>query len=123
MKKRVLVVEDEPNIITSLVFLLENSGFEVASREDGQIALKHILSDPPDVLVLDVMLPRLDGYEILRELRANPQTQTLPVLMLSAKGQRQDRQKAFDCGADLFITKPFSNAEVISAVKKLAAQA
>ena len=123
MKKQVLVVEDEPNIVASLIFLLEHAGFDVTSLGDGQIALDHILSDPPDVLVLDVMLPGLDGYEVLRHLRDNSLTQTLPVLMLTAKGQRQDRQNAVDFGADLFITKPFSNTEVVSAVTKLAARA
>ena len=123
MKKKVLIVEDEPNIIVSLIFLLENAGYDVTSLGDGQIALEHILMNPPDVLVLDVMLPGLDGYEVLRELRANSQTQTLPVLMLTAKGQRQDRQNALDFGADLFISKPFSNAEVVSAVAKLSARA
>lgn len=122
MKKQVLVVEDEPNIIASLIFLFEHAGFEVLSQGDGKIALEQILSSPPDVLVLDVMLPGMDGFEVLRHLRSNPKTRTLPVLMLTAKGQREDRKNALDYGADLFITKPFSNADVVSAVTKLATQ-
>ncbi len=120
MQKRILVVEDEPNIVTSLVFLFEHAGFAVTSETNGKVALDLILSEPPDVLVLDVMLPGLDGFEILRHLRSIPETQAMPILMLTAKGQREDRQNALDFGADLFITKPFSNAEVVSAVKTLA---
>lgn len=120
MIKRVLLAEDEPNIVESLTFLLERAGFAVASEMNGQSALDAALSDPPDVVVLDVMLPGLDGFEILRRLRAETRTRTLPVLMLTAKGQREDREAALDFGADLFITKPFSNAEVIAAVTRLA---
>lgn len=120
MGKRVLLAEDEPNIVESLTFLLERAGFEVAVETEGRQALDAALSAPPDVLVLDVMLPELDGYEILRRLRADLRTKELPVLMLTAKGQREDRETAFDCGADLFITKPFANAEIVAAVEELA---
>lgn len=122
MAKRVLIAEDEPNIVESLTFLLERAGFAVAVETDGRKALDTALADPPDVLVLDVMLPELDGYEILRRLRADPKAETLPVLILTAKGQREDRETALDSGADLFITKPFANAEVVAAVERLAAQ-
>ena len=120
MGKRVLLAEDEPNIVESLTFLLERAGFEVAVETEGRQALDAALSAPPDVLVLDVMLPELDGYEILRRLRADLRTKESPVLMLTAKGQREDRETAFDCGADLFITKPFANAEIVAAVEELA---
>lgn len=122
MKKRILLVEDEPNIIVSLTFLLERAGFEVATETNGQKALDSILEDPPDTLVLDVMLPGLDGFEILRRVRADPRVEKLPVLMLTAKGQREDRKNALECGADMFITKPFSNAEVVETVQDLAAR-
>jgi len=82
--------------------------------------LDAVLSDAPDILVLDVMLPELDGYEILRQLRVDRRTAELPVLMLTAKGQREDRETALECGADMFITKPFANAEIVAAVKQLA---
>ncbi len=121
MPKRVLVAEDEPNIATSLKFILGRAGFEVDVRNDGGAALDAILDQVPDVLVLDVMLPTLDGYEILRRLRANPRTADLPVLMLTAKGQREDRETAMDVGASMFITKPFSNGDIVAAVEKLAA--
>ena len=120
MAKRVLLAEDEPNIVESLVFLLERAGFDVASEMNGQAALDAALADPPDVMILDVMLPGLDGFEILRRLRADRGCQDLPVLMLTAKGQREDREAALDGGANLFITKPFSNSAVIAAVTRLA---
>ena len=120
MAKRVLLAEDEPNIAESITFLLERAGFEVTVENDGRGALDAVMADAPDVLVLDVMLPGLDGYEILRTLRADRERESLPVLMLTAKGQREDREMALKCGADLFITKPFSNAEIVSAVRKLA---
>lgn len=115
-----MLVEDEPNIVVSLTFLLEKAGFEVATETNGQTALEVILADPPDALVLDVMLPGLDGFEVLRRIRSDARVEKLPVLMLTAKGQREDRKTALDSGADMFITKPFSNTEVIEAVEKLA---
>ena len=88
--------------------------------EDGAAALAALTAEPPDVLVLDVMLPGLDGFEILRRLRAAPALKALPVLMLTAKGQRRDREIAEGAGADRFMTKPFSNAELVAAVRALA---
>jgi|TARA_R110000782_G_scaffold155133_1_gene247437 DNA-binding response OmpR family regulator len=120
MAKRVLLAEDEPNIVESLTFILERSGFEVATTTNGRQALEVAQSDTPDILILDVMLPELDGYEVLRRLRADARTKTLPVLMVTAKGQREDRETAMKCGADMFITKPFVNSELIAAVEKLA---
>ncbi|MBB4302945.1 DNA-binding response OmpR family regulator [Rhodobium orientis] len=119
MAKRVLLAEDEPNIVESLTFLLERAGFDVAVETDGRKALDKALADTPDVLILDVMLPEIDGYEILRQLRADRRADRLPVLMLTAKGQREDRDTALECGADLFITKPFANSEIVAAVEKL----
>ena len=119
MTKRVLLAEDEPNIVESLTFLLDRAGFEVTVETDGRQALNAALDDAPDVLILDVMLPELDGYEVLRRLRSDRRTSELPVVMLTAKGQREDRETALECGADLFITKPFANAEIIAAVNQL----
>jgi DNA-binding response OmpR family regulator len=121
MAKRVLLAEDEPNIVESLTFLLERAGFEINAEANGRRALETVLSDAPDVLILDVMLPDLDGYEILRQVRADPRTAELPILMLTAKGQKEDRETALECGADLFITKPFSNSDIIDAIEQLAA--
>ena len=122
MSKTVLLAEDEPNIVESLSFLLERAGFEIKVATDGRQALESALEQQPDVLVLDLMLPELDGYEVLRQLRANPKGVNLPVLMLTAKGQRIDRETALECGADLFMTKPFANAEITAAVTRLASQ-
>jgi DNA-binding response OmpR family regulator len=120
MGKRVLVAEDEPNIAASLIFLLGRAGFDVTCETNGQTALGLALDDPPDVLVLDVMLPGLDGFEIMRLLRRDPRGRELPVLILTAKGQREDRERATQSGANLFMTKPFSNAELVGAVTRLA---
>ena len=120
MAARILLAEDEENILTSPTFLLERAGYDVFVETEGPQALQTALSSPPDVLVLDVMLPEMDGYEILRRLRAAPETEQLPILMLTAKGQREDRETALRFGADLFITKPFANSEIISAIGQLA---
>ena len=119
MAKRITVVEDEPGIVESLRFLLGRAGYEVSIETDGKAALAALTENPPDAAVLDVMLPGMDGYQILRTLRATPGTETLPVLILTAKGQREDRETALTLGADRFITKPFSNAEIVEAVGEL----
>lgn len=122
MAKRVLLAEDEPNIVESLTFLLERAGFKVEVQSDGRQVVSAAKADTPDVLILDVMLPGLDGYEILRQLRADQRSEGLPVLMLTAKGQREDRETALEHGADLFMTKPFANSEIVAAVKELASR-
>ncbi len=122
MTKTVLLAEDEPNIVESLTFLLERAGFDISVASDGRQALDASLEQQPAVLVLDLMLPELDGYEVLRRLRADPKGEKLPVLMLTAKGQRIDRETALECGADMFMTKPFSNAEITAAVVELASR-
>lgn len=119
MAKHVMLVEDEPNIVTSLTFLLKRAGLEVSVETDGRRVLDAVLRDTPDLLILDVMLPELSGYEVLRHLRADRRTEGLPVLMLTAKGQRSDKETALESGADMFMTKPFANSELIAAVKSL----
>lgn len=121
MKKRVLLVEDEANIVISLRYLLTRAGFEVAVEDNGRAGLDAILGDPPAVTILDVMLPGMNGFEILEALRADPRGSDLPVLMLTAKGQREDRERAMASGADRFVTKPFANADLVAAVQDLAA--
>ena len=120
MAKRVLLVEDEPNIVVSLRFLLTRAGFEVDVEDNGARALESALGNPPDVTVLDVMLPEMNGFEVLERLRADPRGAALPVLMLTAKGQREDRERALRAGANRFVTKPFSNADLVNAVEELA---
>lgn len=122
MPKRVLLAEDEPNIAELLRFLLGRAGFEVETHADGAAALSAALANPPTLVILDVMLPGLDGLEVLNRLRADPRGRDLRILVLTAKGQRADRQAAVDGGADLFITKPFSNEELVGAVRRLAGE-
>lgn len=120
MKKRILLAEDEPNIVESLRFLLERAGYELSVENNGHNALAAALGGSFDMLILDVMLPGIDGYEILRQVRADRHVHALPVLMLTAKGQREDRERALDGGVDVFMTKPFANAEIVDAVRELA---
>ncbi|MEL6575094.1 MAG: response regulator [Pseudomonadota bacterium] len=120
---RILLAEDEPSIVTSLRFLLGRAGFDVVVESDGTRAVARALSEMPSVVVLDVMMPGCDGFEALRQLRADPRTAHMPVVMLTAKGQREDRDTAMRLGASAFITKPFSNSEVVDAVRMLACEA
>ena len=119
MGKRVLLIEDEPNIIEAISFVLSRDGFTVHTHEDGETAMAKVLSTPPDLIILDVMLPGRSGFDILRDLRAEPLTAKLPVLMLTARGQAKDRDLAARLGADHFMTKPFSNADVRAHVRNV----
>lgn len=119
MGKSVLVIEDEPNIIEAITFILSRDGWRVASHSNGVDAVEAVAARQPDLVILDVMLPGRSGYDILRELRASEATGSLPVLMLTARGQTKDRALAEEIGASLFMSKPFSNAEVLEAVNAL----
>ena len=119
MGKRVLVIEDEPNIIEALSFILSRDGWTVHTHSDGVNANERIRATPPDLVILDVMLPGKSGFDILRDLRADPEMQALQVMMLTARGQTRDRELAEKLGVNRFITKPFSNAEVIENVRAL----
>lgn len=120
MTGHVLVVEDEPNISEAIKFILSRDGWSVDTHSNGIDAVDEVRRRNPDVLILDVMLPGRSGYDILRELREDPSTQALPVLMLTARGQTKDREMAEQAGASRFMTKPFSNADVLDAVRALA---
>ena len=120
MDKRVLLIEDEPNIIEAIRFILARDGWAVATHSDGETALTAIRASAPDVLVLDVMLPGRSGFDILADLRADPGLQALPVLMLTAKGQDKDRALAESYGVTHFMTKPFSNQEILATLQDLA---
>ena len=121
MATSVLIAEDEPNIVESLSFLLRRAGYDVASVLDGDAALAHLRTRAPDVVILDLMLPRRNGFEVLKVIRAEPALRSVPVMVLTAKGQPQDRRRAEEIGVDAFITKPFSNREIIDAVRRLTA--
>lgn len=117
MAKHILIVEDEPNIIESLSFLLNRAGFTVSSEQDGALAMDAIGTQNPDLVILDVMLPNRSGFDILRDIGVMDNAPC--VLMLTAKGQARDRHTAEDIGVTRFMTKPFANAEIIAAVKEM----
>lgn len=119
--RHVLIVEDEANIVEAMRYLLVRDGWRVSVHPRGEDAVAAVRDAAPDLLVLDLMLPGLSGLEILGALRADPATADLPVLMLTAKGQERDRSAAMQAGADLFMTKPFANADFLSAARDLAA--
>ncbi|GIT85570.1 response regulator [Roseobacter sp. OBYS 0001] len=119
MGKHVLLVEDELNIIEAIRFLLTREGFQVDTHSNGTDASETVRALKPDLVVLDVMLPGKSGFDILEELRGHEQTADLPVLMLTARGQSRDREMAEKAGVSRFMTKPFSNAEVLTAVRDL----
>jgi DNA-binding response OmpR family regulator len=104
---RILLVEDEANILEAIGFILSRDGWEVLGHGKGETALAEIERVAPDILVLDVMLPGRSGFDILRDLRAQPATEALPVLLLTAKGQARDREQAMALGANAFLTNPF----------------
>ncbi len=119
MGRHVLLIEDEPNIIEAVRFILTRDGWRVDTHPGGAQAARDVARIAPDLLVLDVMLPGRSGYDILRDLRAAPETAQLPVLMLTARGQAKDRETALALGADMFMTKPFSNAELLENLRSL----
>lgn len=119
----VLIAEDEPGILDSLDFILKRAGLTIAAVTDGDAALDAVNEYNPRLLVLDVMLPKVSGFEVLKMIRANAATESLPVLMLTAKGQQQDKRTAEDLGANAFVTKPYSNADVVETIRRLLGEA
>ena len=119
MGARILIAEDEAYIVESLKFLLSHAGHEVETVADGGAVLPAIQKRRPDLLILDVMLPTTNGYDVLRLVRGTKGFETLPVLVLTAKGQEADRRLMIDLGANDFVTKPFSNQDLIDRVNGL----
>ncbi|MFZ1059161.1 MAG: response regulator [Candidatus Rokuibacteriota bacterium] len=117
MAAQVLVVEDEPDIRDLIVLHLEREGFRARTAQNGADALKQIRTAPPDLVVLDLMLPELDGLEVCRRLRRDPSTASVPVIMLTAKGDEADRVVGLELGADDYVTKPFSPKELVARVR------
>ena len=115
----VLIAEDEPSILESLEFILRRAGWSVSAVTDGDAALEGVRRLRPRMLLLDVMLPKRSGFDVLKLLRADVALQNTPVLILTAKGQQQDRRIATELGADAFVTKPYANADVVGAVRQL----
>lgn len=121
MAIEVLIAEDEPNIVELLTFLLERAGCRTSAVFDGATALDRLRTTLPQVLVLDLMLPGCDGYEVLKAVRGDARLRGMRVLMLTAKGQDKDRRLAESLGVDAFITKPFSNRDLVDCVTRLGA--
>ena len=117
MAAQVLVVEDEPDIRDLVVLHLEREGFRTRTARNGADALRQVKATPPDLVVLDLMLPELDGLEVCRRLRQDPSTASIPVIMLTAKGDEADRVVGLELGADDYIAKPFSPRELVARVR------
>lgn len=123
MSGQILIAEDEPYIVDALSFVLSQAGHAVRAISDGGAVLEALRQTRPDLLILDLMLPTQNGFEILKELRASTEFSQLPVLVLTAKGQSKDRAMAEQLGADAFIAKPFANTEVLQCAERLVGQA
>ncbi len=119
MSHKILIVDDEPNIVVSLEYLLKKEGFEVALAADGEEALAQVAAFAPDMVLLDVMMPKKSGFEVCQELRADPAQAGLRIVMLTAKGRDTEMAKGLALGADAYITKPFSTKELVARVKSL----
>ena len=120
MGRRIVVVEDEPNIIEAISFILGRAGWSVTTHANGETAVAPIRRAVPAAVLLDVMLPGRSGFDILRDLRADPALAAVPVLMLTARGQKKDRELAEGLGVTRFMTKPFSNAELLATLNEIA---
>ena len=121
MPASILVADDEPNIVLSLEFILKQAGYRVRVVSDGEAALSAVGEEPPDLLVLDAMMPRRDGFDVCGTIRANPAWGAMRILMLTAKGSDAERSKGLALGADDYLSKPFSNREVVERVRQLLA--
>jgi len=121
MSKRVLIVEDDPNVLRATSYILEKEGYEVITAQNGLEGLKKAKDSSPDLLILDVMLPGIDGFEICHSLRDEPQTADLPIVMFSAKGQQSDIATGLKMGADDYLTKPVDRIVLLDKVAGLLA--
>jgi DNA-binding response OmpR family regulator len=121
MTKRVLIADDEENIVTALEFLLQRRGYETRVAKNGDEALAEIERFAPDLVLLDVMMPRKSGYEVCQRMRGRAEWRHIKIIMLSAKGRDVEVSKGVSLGADLYITKPFSNTELVAKIDGLLA--
>jgi two-component system alkaline phosphatase synthesis response regulator PhoP/two-component system response regulator VicR len=119
MPRKILAVDDEKHIVRLVQINLQKEGFEVVTATNGREALEAVTQHSPDLIVMDVMMPEMDGFEALQKLKENPDTQTIPVIMLTAKAQDADVFKGWQSGADLYLTKPFNPQELITFVKRI----
>jgi DNA-binding response OmpR family regulator len=119
MSQRILIVDDEPNIVVPLEFLMKREGYDVRVAVDGEAALEALGAGTPDLVILDVMLPKMNGFELCRRVRADPRWSGLKILMLTAKGRDSEMAKGIGLGADVYVTKPFSTRELVAQVRRL----
>ena len=117
MSKKILVVDDEPSILLSLEFLMEQEGYDVYSATDGDEALQVVREQLPDLILLDVMMPKRDGFEVCQTIRANKEWKEIRIIILTAKGREVDQEKGFALGADDYVTKPFATQELVKKVR------
>jgi DNA-binding response OmpR family regulator len=118
-KPLVLVADDDPDILALVTFRLERAGYDVVGANDGEQALQLALAQPPDLVVLDVMMPKLDGYEVTTRLRQNERTRRIPIILLTARVQEADIARGFEVGADDYVKKPFSPQELGARVQAI----
>ena len=119
MSKKVLIVDDEANIVISIEFLMRQAGYNIEIARDGEEAMAKIKSFQPDLILLDVMMPKINGFEVCRRIREKPELNDLKIVMLTAKGREVEVTKGLALGADSYIIKPFSTRELMSEVKKI----
>jgi DNA-binding response OmpR family regulator len=119
MAKEILIVDDEPNVVVPIQFLMEQLGCRVMIAERGEDALDLIYQYKPDLVLLDIMLPGIDGYEVCEIVRLNPEYRKIKIIFLTAKGREEEIAKGLALGADAYITKPFSNIELVATVKEI----
>jgi len=119
VNKRVLIVDDEPNIVAALEFLLHKNGYAVRVAANGEEALAQLDAFRPDLVLLDVMMPKVSGYEVCQRMRSQPQWRDIKIVILSAKGREVEVSKGMSLGADLYVTKPFSSTELVATIDKL----
>jgi len=119
MPKEILIVDDEPSIVVPIQFLMEQQGYSVLVAENGEDALDAIYKYKPDLILLDIMLPRIDGYEVCEIVRLNPEYRDIKIIFLTAKGREVEIAQGLALGANAYIVKPFSNTELVAKVKEL----
>jgi DNA-binding response OmpR family regulator len=119
MAQEILIVDDEPNVVVPIQYLMEQQGYKVMIAERGDYALDLIYQYKPDLVLLDIMLPGIDGYEVCEIVRLNPKYRKIKIIFLTAKGREEEIAKGLALGADAYITKPFSNIELVATVKEI----
>ncbi len=119
IKKKILLVDDEPDIVSMTVMRLEASGYEVITAEEGSAGYELAKSEKPDLIILDLMLPVIDGYQVCRLLKFDAQYKDIPIIMLTAKSQKEDKEWGEKVGADLYMTKPYEAKELLEKIRQL----